>query len=403
MKIKEVCEKTDLTERAVRLYIENGLVAPSINESYSGRRNVEFSAEDVKRLKSISVLRKAGFSIAQIKLMQQEPEKSKEVLQEFIDKTNERIKTDSEIVACLMPLLSLEKLVPEQISQSLEKPVVEEKLLPAEDSEPSPLQNFIRKLFFGVGVAGLVFTLVCAVLILRVEIRDWISYLYPTYSVSSLMCFGWLLGALVFITAVILLNRKGKFRTKNGQRLKNLASAVLTGLFIWFSCFNFISALFTFWGSTPESYVISRTYNSVNYMILDAPEARAVLLEFMPEEIPAVQGVKYRYYYKEIGVSHEPPFTEVSLEIPLGGEDFFKTVERYKDFRPSDSVCEPYEEIRGDWTIIYYREDYEYAPTNYTPIFAFNEEENTVRLMCHYGRVTMKGAINALGDFEYKW
>jgi len=139
VKIKEVSEKTELTERAIRLYIENGLVAPSVNESYSGRRNVDFSSEDVERLRSISVLRKAGFSISQIKLMQQEPEKSKEVLQEFIDKTNKRVATDSEIVACLIPLLSCENLSPEQISQSLDKPVVEEKVLPPEDSEPSAL------------------------------------------------------------------------------------------------------------------------------------------------------------------------------------------------------------------------------------------------------------------------
>ena len=80
MKMKDVIEKTGLTDRAVRLYIENGLVAPSVNESYSGRRNIEFSDGDVEKLKSISVLRKAGFSIAQIKLMQQEPEKSKTVI-----------------------------------------------------------------------------------------------------------------------------------------------------------------------------------------------------------------------------------------------------------------------------------------------------------------------------------
>ena len=53
MKIKEVCEKTSLTERAVRLYIENGLIAPSVSESYSGRRNVDFSPEDVEKLKPI--------------------------------------------------------------------------------------------------------------------------------------------------------------------------------------------------------------------------------------------------------------------------------------------------------------------------------------------------------------
>ncbi len=47
MKMKEVIERTDLTDRAIRLYIENGLVSPSCSESYAGRKNIEFSAEDV--------------------------------------------------------------------------------------------------------------------------------------------------------------------------------------------------------------------------------------------------------------------------------------------------------------------------------------------------------------------
>lgn len=403
MKIKEVSERTDLTERAIRLYIENGLVAPSVNESYSGRRNIDFSQEDVDRLRSISVMRKAGFSISQIKLMQTEPEKSREVLRELIDSTNKRIETDSEIVSCLKPLLAVENLNPEQISQSLENPTVEEKLLPPEDSEPSALQKFICKLFFVLGIAGIVFALICGVLILRVEIRDLIGYLYPQYSLSGAMLYVWFIGSLSFAFGVMLLNRKSSLGTRKRERAKILVSLALICLYGCFAFFNFANALISLWGSHPESYVISRTYNSENYMILDVPEAREVLFEFLPEELPDVDGVKYRYYYKVIGVSHEPPFTEVSVEIPLDGESFREAVEHYKAFRPSDSVCEPYEETKGDWTIIYYREDYEHTPSNYTPIFAFNESEYKVRLMCHYGRERKKGATNAIVDFEYEW
>lgn len=401
MKIKEICEKTKLTERAVRLYIENGLVAPSINESYSGRRNVEFSAEDVKRLKSISVLRKAGFSIAQIKLMQQEPEKSKEVLQEFIDKTNERIKTDSEIVACLMPLLSLEKLVPEQISQSLEKPVVEEKLLPAEDSELTPLQQFIRKLFFGVGVAGFIFAVICCALILCIEIRDWIHYLYPRYLPGHALGFLWFFGSLLLPLPVILLNRKKSLSTKKKQKIKTLVSLVLLCLYAWCTFFNYVNAFLSFWGSHPESHVISLTRNTENYMVFDAEGAEKALAEFLPEELPDVDGLKYIYRYKEYGVSHEPPTTRVYIEIPLDEDIFYETVEKYKAFRPSDSTCEPFEEKKDDWTVIYYREDYERAPTNYNPVFAFNEKTKKVRLSCYYGQVSMKGARNGFDSSEW--
>ena len=64
MKIKDVIEQTGLTDKAIRLYISNGLVAPSIEENYSGRKSIDFSEENVERLKNVALLRKAGFSIA---------------------------------------------------------------------------------------------------------------------------------------------------------------------------------------------------------------------------------------------------------------------------------------------------------------------------------------------------
>ncbi len=390
MKIKEVTEKTELTERAIRLYIENGLVAPNVNESYSGRRNIEFSDEDVEKLKSISVLRKAGFSISQIKLMQSEPEKSREVLREFIDSTKQRIETDSEIVACLTPLLSCEELSPEQISQSLERPVVEEKLLPVEDSEPTPLQKFIRKLLFGLGVAGLVFAGLCSIPILRVEIRYIESYLYPYYSTGCLheiICF---VLAVLLPIAVVLLNRKNSFRSRKKQKIKTVISVLIVAVCAYCTYFTFATAFLASM-SHPEGHVVSHTTDTENYMVIDAAEAKDVLLEFLPEELPNVEGIKYDYFYKEYGVWHEPPFTSIYIEIPLDEESFRETVEHYKAFRPSDSVCEPYEHEDGEWRYIYYRKNYEKAPTNYDPVFAYNEKGKRVKFVCQYGQIAQKG------------
>ena len=71
MKMKDVITETGLTDRAIRLYIENSLVSPSCNENYAGRRNIEFSADDVEALKNVATLRKAGFSINEIKLLKE--------------------------------------------------------------------------------------------------------------------------------------------------------------------------------------------------------------------------------------------------------------------------------------------------------------------------------------------
>ena len=62
MKMKEICERSGLTERAVRLYCERGLVHP---EKYSerGREYLVFSDHNLRELAIISELRRADFSL----------------------------------------------------------------------------------------------------------------------------------------------------------------------------------------------------------------------------------------------------------------------------------------------------------------------------------------------------
>ena len=65
MQINEVIQKVDLTKRAIKYYEEQGLI--SVNKDKNGYRN--YSEEDVKTLKEISVYRKLGISIKDIKVL----------------------------------------------------------------------------------------------------------------------------------------------------------------------------------------------------------------------------------------------------------------------------------------------------------------------------------------------
>ena len=65
MKIKEICEKTGLTERAVRLYLERGLLHPA-SQRRQGRTYREYGEEDLARLQQIAALRSRGFSLEEI-------------------------------------------------------------------------------------------------------------------------------------------------------------------------------------------------------------------------------------------------------------------------------------------------------------------------------------------------
>ena len=72
MKMKEVCARTELTERTVRFYMEKELVLPE-TEWRNGREYTEFSEKDISALLAVATLRSLDFSIEEIRTMQKEP------------------------------------------------------------------------------------------------------------------------------------------------------------------------------------------------------------------------------------------------------------------------------------------------------------------------------------------
>ena len=73
MKIKEVCKRTGLSERAIRFYVEKGLLTPK-SQVINGRTTMEYGEADIEVLKDIATLRNAEFSIADILAMQSSDE-----------------------------------------------------------------------------------------------------------------------------------------------------------------------------------------------------------------------------------------------------------------------------------------------------------------------------------------
>lgn len=83
MRINEVIEKVDLTKRAIKYYEEQGLL--SVVKDENGYRN--YTEEDIETLKEISVYRKLGISIKDIKILLERKDKS--LLEEiYKEKTN---------------------------------------------------------------------------------------------------------------------------------------------------------------------------------------------------------------------------------------------------------------------------------------------------------------------------
>ena len=79
MKMKEICARSGLTERAVRLYCDKGLVHPEKHWE-RGREYLVFSEHNLRELAIVSELRRAEFTIEEISVMLENPERCGDVL-----------------------------------------------------------------------------------------------------------------------------------------------------------------------------------------------------------------------------------------------------------------------------------------------------------------------------------
>ena len=142
MKIKDVTKQTGLTDRAVRFYIESGLVFPEHKENYAGRRSFEFSDTDVQRLSDIALLRSAGFSVEQIKKLFA-CENLNEVVGERLEALEKEQAQSGKTHLLLSPVKDRRDLDVHMILDALKRdPVPQE--VPKSDSEP-PYKKLLRK------------------------------------------------------------------------------------------------------------------------------------------------------------------------------------------------------------------------------------------------------------------
>ncbi len=133
MRMKEICERTGLTDRAVRLYIENGLVFPEKTASYSGRESIRFSEEDAVILSRIATLRKAEFSIADIRAMTETPEEIPQIVEKRRVSLTDEIGKNERILAMLSDMDPADMVSVSAVCAHMQA-AASEKSIPKEDS-----------------------------------------------------------------------------------------------------------------------------------------------------------------------------------------------------------------------------------------------------------------------------
>ncbi len=380
MKMKEVTEKTGLTDRAVRLYIDEGLALPNIEESYSGRKSINFSESDVERLKNVALLRKAGFSIADIKSMVDDNSTAKHIIDKFIEQTESNIAHETEIVEKLKGISFDENVTIEKICESLSA-TVEEKEVPKEDLKSIFWKKAEDNPYKFAGIIGLIFTgvvyvltfLLCTCEYKHLAIADdWFSWV--------LLCFsGWLV-LDVLCVLLLLLNRK-KSDKRNKKHRKFISGTI--------SVFSLITGVIAFYISI-FSYLLhpfySYTTNIKDYMVLDSwveEKYGDEIHTLFPDEIPEnalVSSDKYfnsapfttRYFYKYS--CDLDTFINIFAEWKLNPDE-------YEEAKSNAIKSAKHTEQKGDWVLIHYNDIYSdkyYFDSDYY-IFAYNDKSNKVR------------------------
>ncbi len=376
MKMKEVIEKTGLTDRAVRLYIDEGLALPAIEESYSGRKSIDFSESDVERLKNVALLRKAGFSIADIKSIVDDSSTAKNVVEKFIEQTENNITHETEIVEKLRGIPFDENVTLETICKSLSE-TVEKKEVPKEDLK-SYLWNKIEKnTFKAFGIASITITGIIYVLTFVSWLHDYrhITFTDSWFSWMLLVYSGWIIIDIFGILLVLLNLNKSPKRNKKFHRI---ISGTITVLMILIGYFAFVPTLFS--ALSPPVYSMTTDVN--DYMVLDywvdenyGDEIRTLFPAEIPEEALKSSDNLYsdipfttKYYYKHS--YNLDQFVEIVAEWKLSADEFEKAK------RAALSGIK-FTEEKGGWVLVYYQEDSDYYADNC--IFAYNDEQRKVR------------------------
>ena len=119
MKIKQVCEMTGLTPRAIRLYCERGLIHPK-QEQIGGRIYTTFCRQDADTLRRISVLRRMEFTLDEISHMIHQGQ-----LQEMLEVLKERLEAqctkEQQLLEIIIQVQQEQWLSFEQLASTLEK------------------------------------------------------------------------------------------------------------------------------------------------------------------------------------------------------------------------------------------------------------------------------------------
>ena len=398
MKMKDVIEQTDLTDRAIRLYMENDLISPSCRENYAGRKNIEFSDKDVEVLKNIATLRKAGFSINEIKLLKQGTVPCRQTVEEFIEKTTAKIESDKAVVEKLEAVVTDENLSVEKICASLNS-ATEEKEIPESDIKLSLAEKIEKYFFIFVSVVGFLWLALALAVQIFILTSNKMQFIVP----ETEFYIKWTTLIYIAFVSVFLLYKYKINKKATPSKKRAVISVILCILLI---PVGFASYLYNFL-SLLDIDIRSETHNLKNYLVIDDHLEKFTddINEFFPDELQITDesDAKYFYRYQKV-ISNDRDLT-IYLQRDLDDKELEAEIEKYTNLEPLGSTSVSTKTIKG-WTLIYYCEKGETPDDFYGgymyKIFAYNKY-GTVRYIMEYNAGSPTGLYTVPYHMDLTW
>lgn len=375
MKIKQVMAETHLTDRAIRIYIDNGLISPDFEENYSGRKSYRFSSEDVSALKNIAILRKVGFSISEIKTLSQGGEESIMMLKGFVEKKETQLKEDEIIYKTLKRILKNSDITFESICKAFSKTelqsiIPENELSPKEKEELANKNSYIITGLVCFALWLLMFTYEMVSFIKKFEFfnieKDCVSIALVHFSIHLVAC-------LTPMTLFLINRIPDKNKSEKTKRRNGTASAVISVMLLPVLTVAFFNTLFSFI-VTP---VCSLTENPKDYKQVSLHHSDRRLF---PATIPHnATDVSFFYRYRDAIDSDSDTVAQWTLPY----EDY----ETAKNEAINYTAEITHESKKGDWHCVYFEEFSETGGVShfYYLIFAYNDKTNSVRYIASHG------------------
>ena len=152
-------------------------MAPECSRGYTGRNSFDFSEEDVEALQKIALLRKADFSIEQIKALQSGGEEAKTALSEYLEEKREEYHRDGLILEALADLPGEEAPNLDELCRRLTEGFREKKV-PQADMKITWKERIERVFLLAFGFLGMCFY---GITFLGIMIYYRENFLYPKF------------------------------------------------------------------------------------------------------------------------------------------------------------------------------------------------------------------------------